>query len=165
MFLHVIRAHGVKIEEIDSLTYKDIKILRSTNEFILFKELYYKMCSTLQSIDIAGAILSKDKIRKFKSDLFQNIESRYHAEQRHLNKCYQVEDFGGALILGGLGFALAGPGGAAVGAALGLLQPTLRTFKASPVDLIIKKLKRKNFGYYLYLELLQENIRKFYKRY
>jgi len=158
LFQHVLYCHNITDKDIDSLDHLNLMALRKTQEFVIFKELYYKMCDLMQKTTMASSRLSKKQLEKFKKALIQTIESRYHLERKRLDRWFHAENFGGALLLGGLGFALGGPIGSGVGAALGFTPPLLRLAGLGAAENIARKLSMKNYNYYFYLDMLQEKI-------
>lgn len=160
LFLHVLLCHNISINNIDALDINNLIILRSSYEFRLFKELYFKMCNLIQKLALMKSNVSLNKIQMIKGELAKEIQKKYHIESKRLSKWLLAEDFGMSIILGGLGFALGGPAGATVGAILGLIPPILKRFDTSPAERILNKLKQRNYNFYFYLDLIESKLSK-----
>lgn len=162
LFYRVLRCHGVTSADIHGLTPYEIERLKADTRFKAFVLLYRDFVSLLQSAQDISNHWPKWKIIKFKEELLSEIETRFHAEQRMLANLVFGEDVGSgfftALLGAVLGFTIAGPPGALVGAGVGFLGPLLKLGKFSVAEVIAKKLSQKQFSFFLYVEYLREKL-------
>lgn len=158
LFVYVLGCHSITKNEIAALSYKDIEALRNSDIFSEFIDDYNKLIANMQKIEIAENTFGKEYLLELRYKMARDILARFKAEEKYLSSLLLKEDFGVALVLGGLGFVLGGPIGASALAALGLAHPTLRKLSASPIEIITRKIQAGKVPFYLYLQQLQEVV-------
>lgn len=155
-FLDVLEAYGIKNEEIDRLTYQDIQWLRKTEEFKEFKNSYHRLCKLIQDESLRAKKLSGPELLQLKYRLLKTITKEYNVGSSRVNKYLRGEKFTVGLFLACLRYAISYTSliGNIIFAAGIFYSPITHRFRCSPVQLVARKLGRRQFAFYLYLDML-----------